>query len=190
MEDQFVQPRPCELEISIHYRKRQMLKTTVKVPRLQLHYHSEAPELEAHQHICFPPTDGLLDHKQVGGGGGVWTLPLLVSVIFKFCPFVPRLTTPTASSTASRKASSWRYGTPVSTPPGRTGATCMPARAIPVWLIWSPVSCPITIWWSCSALRSMCMVCAVAGVCMKKKKILPLLFAAFAAAEHLVCAQN
>lgn len=168
-----VQPDICDLEISIHYRKREMLKTTVRAPRLQLHYHSEAPELEAHDHICFPPTDGLLDQKQVGGG--VWTIPLLVSVIFKFCPFLPRLTTPTASSTASRKASSWRYGTPVSTPPGRTGATCMPARAIPVRLICRRVSCPITIWWSCSALPSMCMVCAVAGVWIKKKKILPLL---------------
>lgn len=45
-----------------------MLKTTLRAPRLQLHYHSEAPELEAHHHICFPPTDGLLDHKQVDRG--------------------------------------------------------------------------------------------------------------------------
>lgn len=82
-----VPPDIYDLEISIHYRKREMLKTTVRVKRLQLHYHSEAPELEAHHHICFPPTDGLLDHKQVGGGGGVWTIPLLVSVIFKFCPY-------------------------------------------------------------------------------------------------------
>lgn len=58
-------PDICDLEISIHYRKKEMLKTTVRAPRLQLHYHSEAPELEANHHICFPPTDGLLDHKQV-----------------------------------------------------------------------------------------------------------------------------
>uniref|UniRef100_H3D1E0 Interferon regulatory factor 7 n=1 Tax=Tetraodon nigroviridis TaxID=99883 RepID=H3D1E0_TETNG len=60
-----VPPDICDLEISIHYRKKEMLKTTVRAPRLQLHYHSEAPELEANHHICFPPTDGLLDHKQV-----------------------------------------------------------------------------------------------------------------------------
>nr|AVC70704.1 interferon regulatory factor 7 [Siniperca chuatsi] len=58
--------QPCiyDLEISIHYRKRQMLKTTLHTARLQLHYLLEAPELSAH-HICFPSTDGLLDHKQV-----------------------------------------------------------------------------------------------------------------------------
>lgn len=60
-----VQPDVCDLEISIHYRKTEMLKTTVRAPRLQLHYHNEVPELQAHHHICFPPTDGLLDRKQV-----------------------------------------------------------------------------------------------------------------------------
>lgn len=44
-----------------------MLKATVFAPSLQLHYHHEAPELKAHHHICFPSTDGLLDHKQVCG---------------------------------------------------------------------------------------------------------------------------
>nr|QRF92545.1 interferon regulatory factor 7 variant 2 [Takifugu obscurus] len=60
-----VQPDIYDLEISIHYRKREMLRTTVRAPRVQLHYHSEAPELKAHHHICFPPTEGLLDHKQI-----------------------------------------------------------------------------------------------------------------------------
>uniref|UniRef100_H2TVY0 Interferon regulatory factor 7 n=1 Tax=Takifugu rubripes TaxID=31033 RepID=H2TVY0_TAKRU len=60
-----VQPDIYDLEISIHYRKREMLRTTVKAPRVQLHYHSEAPELKAHHHICFPPTEGLLDRKQI-----------------------------------------------------------------------------------------------------------------------------
>lgn len=39
-----------------------MLKTTLTAARLQLHYHHEDPD--AH-HLCFPSTDGLLDHKQV-----------------------------------------------------------------------------------------------------------------------------
>lgn len=60
-----VQPNIYDLEISIHYRKREMLKTVVTAPRLQLHYCHQAPELKAHHHICFPSTDGLLDHKQV-----------------------------------------------------------------------------------------------------------------------------
>lgn len=46
-----------------------MLKTTVTARRLQLHYHHEAPELRADHHICFPSTDGLLDHKQVPSAG-------------------------------------------------------------------------------------------------------------------------
>lgn len=58
------QPSICDLEISIHYRKKEMLKTVVTAPRLQLHYLHEAPELRAH-HICFPSTETLLDHKQV-----------------------------------------------------------------------------------------------------------------------------
>lgn len=61
---QVMAPNICDLEISIHYRKTEMLKTTVTAPRLQLHYLHEAPELQAH-HICFPSAEGLLDHKQV-----------------------------------------------------------------------------------------------------------------------------
>uniref|UniRef100_A0A8D3A817 Interferon regulatory factor 7 n=1 Tax=Scophthalmus maximus TaxID=52904 RepID=A0A8D3A817_SCOMX len=53
-----------DLEISICYRKREMLKTTLSTERLQLHYQHEAPELNAHP-LCFPSTDGLLDHKQI-----------------------------------------------------------------------------------------------------------------------------
>lgn len=59
-----LQPSIYDLEISIHYRKKEMLKTVVTAPRLQLHYLHEAPEFRAH-HICFPSTDSLLDHKQV-----------------------------------------------------------------------------------------------------------------------------
>ncbi|MEQ2172413.1 hypothetical protein GOODEAATRI_020758, partial [Goodea atripinnis] len=58
------QPSLCDLEISIHYRKKEMLKTTLHTNRLQLHYHSKEPEFNAF-HLCFPSTDGLLDHKQV-----------------------------------------------------------------------------------------------------------------------------
>ncbi|XP_074488361.1 interferon regulatory factor 7 [Sebastes fasciatus] len=59
-----MQPSIYDLEISIHYRKKEMLKTTYTTALLQLHYHQEAPELNAH-HLCFPSTDGLLDQKQI-----------------------------------------------------------------------------------------------------------------------------
>ncbi|XP_039988346.1 interferon regulatory factor 7 [Xiphias gladius] len=59
-----LQPSIYDLEISIHYRKREMLKTTSTAARLQLHYQHEDPELNAY-HLCFPSTDGLLDHKQI-----------------------------------------------------------------------------------------------------------------------------
>ena len=59
-----LQPTIYDLEVSIHYRKKEMLKTTFTTNRLQLHYQHEAPELNA-QHLCFPSTEGLLDHKQV-----------------------------------------------------------------------------------------------------------------------------
>uniref|UniRef100_A0A668AWR6 Interferon regulatory factor 7 n=1 Tax=Myripristis murdjan TaxID=586833 RepID=A0A668AWR6_9TELE len=52
------------LIISIHYRKREMLKFSLRSPRVQLHYQQEAPELNA-QPICFPTTAGLLDRKQI-----------------------------------------------------------------------------------------------------------------------------
>lgn len=59
-----LQPTIYDLEISIHYRKKEMLKTTLRTPRLQLHYYHEAPELNA-EHLCFPSTESLLDHKQI-----------------------------------------------------------------------------------------------------------------------------
>ncbi|XP_034071817.1 interferon regulatory factor 7 [Gymnodraco acuticeps] len=59
-----LQPTIYDLEISIHYRKREMLKTTFSTELLQLHYHHEVPEFNAHR-LCFPSTDGLLDQKQV-----------------------------------------------------------------------------------------------------------------------------
>ncbi|XP_045894462.1 interferon regulatory factor 7 isoform X2 [Micropterus dolomieu] len=59
-----LQPTIYDLEISIHYRKREMLKGTFHTARLQLHYLHEAPELNTN-HLCFPSTDDLLDHKQI-----------------------------------------------------------------------------------------------------------------------------
>ncbi|XP_069384093.1 interferon regulatory factor 7 isoform X1 [Paralichthys olivaceus] len=58
------QPSIYDLEVSIHYRKKEMLKITLATARLQLHYQHEAPDLNAHP-LCFPSTDGLLDHKQI-----------------------------------------------------------------------------------------------------------------------------
>ncbi|TKS73251.1 Interferon regulatory factor 7 [Collichthys lucidus] len=59
-----LQPTIYDLEISIHYRKREMLNTRLSANRLQLHYHYEVPELNSH-HLCFPSTEDLLDHKQI-----------------------------------------------------------------------------------------------------------------------------
>lgn len=56
--------QPLDLEISIHYRKKEMLKVTLNTACLQLHYHQEAPEVDAHR-ICFPSTESLVDHKQI-----------------------------------------------------------------------------------------------------------------------------
>ncbi|KAJ8343177.1 hypothetical protein SKAU_G00305060 [Synaphobranchus kaupii] len=52
------------LEISIHYRSREVLRTTVSSPRVQLHCQAEDPGLQAVP-ICFPGTEVLLDHKQI-----------------------------------------------------------------------------------------------------------------------------
>ena len=59
------QPSLCDLEITISYRRREMLKTQVSGPMVQLHYQCDVPEPNA-QTLCVPSTDGLLDHKQVG----------------------------------------------------------------------------------------------------------------------------
>lgn len=57
-------PQLCDLEISIHYRKREVLRRTLSADRIQLHYHQEVPDFNTH-HICFPSTEDLLDHKQI-----------------------------------------------------------------------------------------------------------------------------
>ncbi|XP_037110204.1 interferon regulatory factor 7 isoform X1 [Syngnathus acus] len=53
-----------DLEVSIHYKNRQMLKTRVNTARLQLHYFQEACENNSYP-LCFPTTEGLRDHKQI-----------------------------------------------------------------------------------------------------------------------------
>ncbi|XP_019749849.1 interferon regulatory factor 7 isoform X2 [Hippocampus comes] len=53
-----------DLEVSIHYRNRQMLKTIVNTDRLQLHYLQGPCENNSYP-LCFPTTEGLLDHKQI-----------------------------------------------------------------------------------------------------------------------------
>lgn len=52
------------LEITIQYRSKEMLRTTVSSPRVQLHYQAEDPALQAYP-VCFPGTELLLDHKQI-----------------------------------------------------------------------------------------------------------------------------
>ncbi|XP_074533060.1 interferon regulatory factor 7 isoform X2 [Halichoeres trimaculatus] len=59
-----VQPSINDLEVSIHYRKKEMLKLRFNAARLQLHYHHWVPELNAEQ-LCFPSAENLLDQKQV-----------------------------------------------------------------------------------------------------------------------------
>ncbi|XP_057692204.1 interferon regulatory factor 7 isoform X4 [Corythoichthys intestinalis] len=58
------QYRSIDLEVSIHYRNRLMLKTIVNTARLQLHYPQQATENNFYS-LCFPTTEGLLDHKQI-----------------------------------------------------------------------------------------------------------------------------
>uniref|UniRef100_A0A4W5LU98 Interferon regulatory factor 7 n=1 Tax=Hucho hucho TaxID=62062 RepID=A0A4W5LU98_9TELE len=53
-----------DLEITISYRGSEMRKTQVSGPRVQLHYQCNALEPNT-QHLCFPSTDGLPDHKQI-----------------------------------------------------------------------------------------------------------------------------
>ncbi|CAB1313689.1 unnamed protein product [Coregonus sp. 'balchen'] len=59
-----VHPSLLDLEITISYRRKEMLKTQVSCPRVQLHYQCDALEPNT-QPLCFPSTDGLPDHKQI-----------------------------------------------------------------------------------------------------------------------------
>ncbi|KAL2093509.1 hypothetical protein ACEWY4_010821 [Coilia grayii] len=57
-------PPVHELEISIHYRKKEMLRTTVSAPLVQLHSQCDVSDLSCPA-VCFPSTEGLVDHKQI-----------------------------------------------------------------------------------------------------------------------------
>lgn len=59
------QPSIYDLEISIFYRKKEMLKTSVNCQQLQLHYPLEAQEPQIQHAICFPSVECLIDHKQI-----------------------------------------------------------------------------------------------------------------------------
>ncbi|XP_072525037.1 interferon regulatory factor 7 [Salminus brasiliensis] len=57
-------PSPYELEISIHYRRAEMLKVRRSAQLIQLHYHCDPSQLIG-ESMPFPCTEGLIDHKQV-----------------------------------------------------------------------------------------------------------------------------
>ncbi|XP_054632563.1 interferon regulatory factor 7 isoform X2 [Dunckerocampus dactyliophorus] len=59
------QYRSIDLEVSIHYRNRQMLKMTVNTASLQLHHLHLHQAPEDYFPLRFPTTEGLLDHKQI-----------------------------------------------------------------------------------------------------------------------------
>lgn len=67
-------PPICELEISIHYRRKEVQKRRVSASLVQLHYQQEMCDLNG-QALCFPSTEGLLDHKQI-----MYTKRLLESI--------------------------------------------------------------------------------------------------------------
>lgn len=126
------QPTIYDLEISINYRRKEMLKTVLRCHRLQLHYPHEARELNV-EHICFPSTNDLIDHKQVlDVVFFFFVVVLLCSSLLMLNALFSRLNTPIASLTASRKVYCWKCRTLVSMPTDRTGATCLPAPVIPV----------------------------------------------------------
>lgn len=57
-------PSIYDLEISIFYRKKEMLKTVVSSNQVQLHYPLETQDPNS-QSICFPSTECLIDCKQI-----------------------------------------------------------------------------------------------------------------------------
>ncbi|KAJ0069687.1 hypothetical protein NL108_011974, partial [Boleophthalmus pectinirostris] len=57
-------PSINDLEISILYRGKEMQKTTVTCPHVQLHYPLETQDPNFYS-VCFPTTDTLIDHKQI-----------------------------------------------------------------------------------------------------------------------------
>ncbi|XP_016325055.1 interferon regulatory factor 3-like isoform X1 [Sinocyclocheilus anshuiensis] len=57
-------PALCDLEISINYRRTEVLKTRLCSPLVQFHYQCDPSELRG-QPIRFPSTEGLIDQKQI-----------------------------------------------------------------------------------------------------------------------------
>ncbi|XP_026095177.1 interferon regulatory factor 7-like [Carassius auratus] len=57
-------PAFCDLEISINYRKTEVLKTRLCSPLVQFHYQCDPSELRG-EPIRFPSTEGLIDQKQI-----------------------------------------------------------------------------------------------------------------------------
>ncbi len=57
-------PTLCELEISINYRRTEVLKTRLCSPLIQFHYQCDPSELRG-EPIRFPSTEGLIDQTQV-----------------------------------------------------------------------------------------------------------------------------
>ncbi|KAG7473820.1 hypothetical protein MATL_G00099890 [Megalops atlanticus] len=62
--NQLTLPTIYDLEITVHYRSKEMLTMMVQSQRVQLHYLCEDPMLEAHP-ICLPSTEPLVDQKQI-----------------------------------------------------------------------------------------------------------------------------
>ncbi|KAL0154657.1 hypothetical protein M9458_048920 [Cirrhinus mrigala] len=61
---QWILPALWDLEISISYRKTEVLKTRLSSPLVQFHYQCDPSELRG-QPIRFPSTEGLTDQKQI-----------------------------------------------------------------------------------------------------------------------------
>lgn len=57
-------PALCDLEISINYRKTEVLKTRLCSSLVQFYYQCDPSELRG-EPIRFPTTEGLIDHKQI-----------------------------------------------------------------------------------------------------------------------------
>nr|AUL77423.1 interferon regulatory factor 7 [Gymnodiptychus pachycheilus] len=61
---QWNHPTLCDLEISINYRRTEVLKTHLCSPLIQFHYQCDPSELRG-EPIRFPSTEGLIDQTQV-----------------------------------------------------------------------------------------------------------------------------
>ncbi|KAJ8390934.1 hypothetical protein AAFF_G00098540 [Aldrovandia affinis] len=62
--NQLCTPSMNDLEVTVQYRSREVLRTTVSATRVQLHHNGADPQLQAHP-LCFPGTESLLDRLQI-----------------------------------------------------------------------------------------------------------------------------